>query len=112
MRASIQLNPTNYIHFDTPIVADTINKTGEYKTDKILVKRWGEESDKNKIMYLLKSDEKPNQFTGIINLFFEREGYGVNEHDNGINTSVTTKMTSEMAMESIHSCPRKKTTTY
>jgi hypothetical protein len=85
MRASIQLNPTNYIHFDTPTVADTINKTGEYKADKILVKRWGEESesDKNKKMYLLKSDEKPNKFTGIINLFFEREGYGVNEHDNG-----------------------------
>ena len=34
MRASIQLNPTNYIHFDTLIVEDTINKTGEYKTDK------------------------------------------------------------------------------
>ena len=70
MRASIQLNPTNYIHFDTPIVADSINKTGEYKADKILVKRWGEESSKDKRMYLLKSDQKPKSIYWYNKSFF------------------------------------------
>ena len=83
MRASVQLTPTNYIHFDTPIVAEAINKNGEFKNDKIIVKRWGEAEIGEKKMYLLKADDKPNKFTGIVNISFEREGYGINEHDNG-----------------------------
>ena len=34
-------------------------------------------------MYLLQASDKTIKFTGIVNLFFEREGYGINEHDNG-----------------------------
>ncbi len=83
MRASYKLAPTNYIHFDSPVVTDAVNKNGEYKADKVTVKRWGEETVGNKKMYLLQAEEKPNKFTGIINLFFEREGYGINEHENG-----------------------------
>ena len=83
MRTSAKFASTNYIHFDSPIVVDSIDKKGEFQTDKVTVKRWGEESVGDKRMYLLKAEEKPNKFTGIVNIFFEREGYGINEHDNG-----------------------------
>jgi hypothetical protein len=83
MRASYKLAPTNYIHFDSPVVTDAINKNGEFKTDKVIVKRWGDEKDGNKKKYLLKAEEKPNKFIGTINIFFERDGYGINEHENG-----------------------------
>ena len=53
MRASYKLAPTHYIHFDSPVVTDAINKDGEYKTDKVIVKRWGEENVGNKKMFLL-----------------------------------------------------------
>ena len=73
MRASYKLAPTNYIHFDSPVVTDAVNKNGEYKADKVTVKRWGEETVGNKKMYLLQAEEKPNKFTGIINIFFENK---------------------------------------
>ena len=79
MRASIQLAPTNYIHFDTPKVNESINNNGEYKTDKITVKRWGED----KKSFLVNAEDHSIKFKGIVNSFFEREGYGINEHDNG-----------------------------
>lgn len=83
MRASVLLAPTNYIHFDTPKVSEAINKDGFYKTDKITVKRWGEETVGDKRMFLVNAEEKSLKFRGIVNYFFEREGYGINEHDNG-----------------------------
>lgn len=82
MRASVRLAPTNYIHFDSPIVNESITKNGEYKQDNITIKKWGDETG-NKIKYLISSEEKNLKFRGIINPFFEREGYGVNEHENG-----------------------------
>ena len=82
MRASVRLAPTNYIHFDTPVVSESITKNGEYKQDNIIVKRWGDEVG-DKRMYLLTAEEKALKFRGIVNLFFEREGYGLNEHENG-----------------------------
>ena len=30
MKASYKLAPTNYIHFDSPVVTDAVNKNGEY----------------------------------------------------------------------------------
>ena len=83
MNASTQLTPTNYINFDPSIVSDAVEKNGEFKNDEVLIKRWGEAEIGNKKMYLLKADDKPNKFTGIVNISFEREGYGINEHDNG-----------------------------
>ena len=82
MRASIQLNPTNYIHFDSPVVAESIKNNGEYKNDKITVKSWGDAVG-DKRMYLINAENKSLKFTGIINLFFERQGYGINIHDDG-----------------------------
>ena len=40
---------------------NAINKDGEYKTDKVIVKRWGEETVGSKRMYLLKAEEKPER---------------------------------------------------
>ena len=82
MRASVRLAPTNYIHFDSPVVSESITKNGEYKQDNIKVKKWGDEVG-DKRMYLLDAEEKTLKFRGIVNLFFEREGYGINEHENG-----------------------------
>ena len=82
MRQSIQLNPTNYIHFDSPAVAESIKKNGEYKNDKITVKSWGDTIG-DKRMYLINAENKSLKFTGIINLFFERQGYGINLHEDG-----------------------------
>ena len=82
MRASIQLNPTNYIHFDSPVVAESIKNNGEYKNDKITVKSCGDAVG-DKRMYLINAENKSLKFTGIINLFFERQGYGINIHDDG-----------------------------
>jgi hypothetical protein len=83
MRASVLLAPTNYIRFDTPVVSEAITKDGFYKTDKITVKRWGEETVGDKRMFLVNAEEKSLKFRGIVNCFFQREGYGINEHDNG-----------------------------
>ena len=83
MRASVLLAPTNYIRFDTPVVSEAIAKDGFYKTDKITVKRWGEETQGDKRMFLVNAEEKSLKFRGIVNCFFQREGYGINEHDNG-----------------------------
>ena len=77
------LSPTNYLHLNTKDVFESINKDGEYKTDKISIKRWGEESNKEKKMYLVHSEGKSIKFTGIVDPFFEREGYGINLHNNG-----------------------------
>lgn len=83
MKLSMPLNPTNYIHFDSHVVAESIKKNGEYKEDKVTVKTWGEETTADKKMYLIKAENDDLKFSGIINLFFEREGYGINVHDGG-----------------------------
>ena len=83
MKTSMLLAPSHYIHFDSHEVAEAIKSKGEFKKDNSTVKRWGEETAGQKMMYLLKAEEKSLKFTGIVNTFFEREGYGINEHDNG-----------------------------
>ena len=83
MRQSLLLSPTDYIHFDSPVVAEDIKSKGEYKKDNVTVKRWGEETSGEKKFYLLQANDKAIKFTGIVNPYFEREGYGINEHDNG-----------------------------
>ena len=83
MRQSLLLSPTDYIHFDSPVVAEDIKSKGEYKKDNVTVKRWGEETSGEKKFYLLQASDKAIKFTGIVNPYFEREGYGINEHDNG-----------------------------
>lgn len=77
------MTPTNYIHFDTPKIIESINKNGEYKTDKVTVKEWGKENVQDKKSFLVNSQDHSLKFKGIVNSFFEREGYGINEHDNG-----------------------------
>ena len=83
MRSSVQSAPTNFIHFDTQKVNEAISKDGQFKTDNCTVKRWGEETVGDKRKFLVDAEDKNLKFKGIVNLFFEREGYGINEHDNG-----------------------------
>ena len=83
MRTSLSINPKNYIHFDSPVVAEAISKNGEYKSDEATVKRWGEEKEGDKRLYLISVEHKPLKFSGIINPFFERQGYGINVHEGG-----------------------------
>ena len=83
MKTSMLLAPSHYIHFDSHEVAEEIKSKGEFTKDNSIVKRWGEETAGEKMMYLLKAEDKSLKFTGIVNLFFEREGLGINEHDNG-----------------------------
>ena len=83
MRSSVQSAPTNFIHFDTPKVNEAISKDGQFKTNNCTVKRWGEETVGDKRKFLVDAEDKALKFKGIVNLFFEREGYGINDHDNG-----------------------------
>lgn len=112
MRASYKLAPTNYIHFDSPVVTDAINKNGEFKTDKVTVKRWGEETVGSKRMYLLKAEEKPNKYAGIINLFLKEKVMELMSTKMEINILDITKMMQETAMVFIHFYLRKKVMNY
>ena len=71
MRTSLQAHPTNYIHFDSPVVAQAIAKDGEYKSNDVTVKRWGEEKGGDKNLYLISAEVKPLKFSGIINPFLK-----------------------------------------
>ena len=83
MRSSVQSAPNNFIHFDTPKVNEAITKDGQFKTNNCTVKRWGEETVGDKRKFLVDAEDKSLKFKGIVNNFFEREGYGINEYDNG-----------------------------
>ncbi len=82
MKSSVSTAPSDYIHFDKQLVTDSLSKNGEYKTENLIIKKWDEEVGVKK-KYLLKTEDKSLKFTGIVNLSFEREGYGINEHENG-----------------------------
>ena len=74
--------PTDSIHFDCALVAESLEKNGEYKADKIIVKKWDEEVGVKK-KYLLKTEDESFKFMGIVNLLFVRQGFGINVHENG-----------------------------
>lgn len=81
MKAEEKSTPIDKIHFDIPLVIDTLEKKGEYVSGQISLKRWEEENAESQKMYLLKNDEAPT-YMGIVNTFFERCGYCINKYQN------------------------------
>jgi hypothetical protein len=82
MKSSGHSAPTDSIHFDKIVVSESVENKGEYKTDFVTVKRWGDAVGEKK-KYILITEDESFKFKGIVNLNFEREGYGINQHENG-----------------------------
>ena len=69
------------IHLDKEKILEAINKDGFYKTDEIKVSKW--DGGENTESYLVEVSKANVIYNGVLNKFFERDGYGLHIFENG-----------------------------
>ena len=74
----------NAIELDRLKVLKEINENGQYEDNNILIKLNEEEEESdNKNFYIMEMTKNNSSFIGILNDKFKREGYGLNNFENG-----------------------------
>ena len=76
-----EASPENTIFLDKEKILSSITNDGQYETDEIKVKKWdgGEDTE----TYLVEISKANIKFNGVLNQFFERDGYGIHHFENG-----------------------------
>lgn len=81
MKSSI----SNNIEIDRTKVMQELNENGQYEDNNIFIKlaELEEEEDENKNTYITEMTKHNSLFIGVLNEQFKREGYGLNNFENG-----------------------------
>ena len=75
---------TNYIEIDKAKVMQEINENGQYEDNNIYIKLTEmEEEEENQNTYITEMTKNNSLFIGVLNDKFKREGYGLNNFENG-----------------------------
>ena len=76
---------TNYIEIDKSKVMQEINENGQYEDNNIYIKlsEMEEEDEENQNTYITEMTKNNSLFIGVLNDKFKREGYGLNNFENG-----------------------------
>lgn len=87
-----EVQQTDTLILNTKEIDTSLKKTGEYKKDYLTIKQWNEPNvsksedyDPDNIMFVVENkNPKPDQqqFLGIVNFLFQREGYCLNIYSN------------------------------
>ena len=72
---------TNAFEIDKNKVMEEISKTGQFQSENIFIKKW--ENDQDSEGYLSHLTKNNSTFIGPLNESFQREGYGINNLENG-----------------------------
>ena len=78
---NMKSSSTNSIEIDRLKVLQEINENGQYEDNNILIKT--SEKDGSKSSYLTEITKNKSLFIGRLNEIFRREGYGLNNFENG-----------------------------
>lgn len=74
---------TNTLVLNTEEISSSLKKSGKYKKDEIEIKPWSSIVDKeDDLMLAIESKGHSQQFLGIVNFLFQREGYCLNIYTN------------------------------
>ena len=80
MSKEIQKPSDTSIYLDKEKIIESINKSGEYTTDNATVKKWASGEHDN---FLIDVTINKISYMGVLNKFFEKEGYGIHKFPNG-----------------------------
>ena len=78
---SMRISSNGSLEIDKNKVLEEISNNGKYQTENVLIKKW--ENDENADGYLTYFTKNNSVFIGVLNDYFERDGYGINTLENG-----------------------------
>ena len=78
---SMRSGSNESLEIDKNKVLEEISNNGKYLTENVLIKKW--ENDENADGYLTHYTKNNSSFIGILNDYFQRDGYGINILENG-----------------------------
>ena len=73
----------NEIKYDKKEIIEKIKSTGKYESQGTTIIRWEDEMNQDTEMYIVKNKYNKMPFIGVVNYEFKREGYCVNNYENG-----------------------------
>ena len=73
----------NQIHYNKKEIIDKIKTTGKYISGDTTIIKWEDEMNSNTEMYIIKNKFNKMPFLGVVNYEFKREGYCINNYQNG-----------------------------
>ena len=73
----------NEIKYDKKEIIEKIKSTGKYESAGTTIIKWEDEMNPDTEMYIVKNKNNKIPFIGVVNYEFKREGYCVNNYQNG-----------------------------
>ena len=73
----------NQIKYDKKEIIEKIKSTGKYESAGTTIIKWEDEMNPDTEMYIVKNKNNKIPFIGVVNYEFKREGYCVNNYQNG-----------------------------
>ena len=73
----------NEIKYDKKEIIEKIKSTGKYESPGTTIIKWEDEMNQDTEMYIVKNKFNKMPFIGVVNYEFKREGYCVNNYENG-----------------------------
>lgn len=78
---SMKRGAISIFEIDKNKINEEITKTGQYQSDDVFLKKWENEDDSEG--YVCQLTRNNSTFIGVLNDGFQREGYGINNLENG-----------------------------
>ena len=73
----------NQIKYAKKEIIEKIKETGKYESGDTIIIKWEDEMNKDTEMYIVKNKFNKMPFFGVVNYEFKREGYCINNYQNG-----------------------------
>ncbi len=73
----------NQIKYAKKEIIEKIKETGKYEHGDTTIIKWEDEMNKDTEMYIVKNKFNKMSFIGVVNYEFKREGYCINNYQNG-----------------------------
>ena len=73
----------NLIQYNKKEILEKINSVGKYESGETTIIKWEDDLNTDTEMYIVKNNFNGRPFLGIVNYEFQREGYCVNNYENG-----------------------------
>ena len=73
----------NEIKYNKEEIIEKINSTGKYESGETTIIKWEDDMNTDTEMYIVKNNFNKKPFIGVVNYEFKREGYCINNYENG-----------------------------
>ena len=73
----------NQIKYDKNEIIEKIKEEGKYESGNTTIIKWEDDMNNNTEMYIVKNNFNKMPFIGVVNYEFKREGYCINNYQNG-----------------------------